>query len=463
MKKLMLIVFCCVFFCSNLVHAETGQEGLLITELQTATTTSSNQEFIEIYNSTEDSIDLSNYILEYFSVSATSTTATWSVDLVGALPTDGYYLLARASYLTEKRDQEFTSALADSGGYVRIVQKSSGIVADGLGWGGSLRFEGQAISAPAKSKSLARFIGQTQYIDTDNNQSDFNALDTPNPRELNYSYVPEEETPPQIPTEQLPENTDNQEEAPPTEESAPVTPPAVQLLEPYITELLPNPASPLTDADDEYVELYNPNDVPLDLSGYKIQTGNTYSYSYIINGVTIPAKSYIAFYSKDSGLTLSNTSSKARLQDKEGQTVSETDPYSDAKEGEVWQFYAGAWQWSISGSPGGSNIQALPTALSTLKAVSAKKPKATTTKTTKAKQASAKTAKATTPKKSAKKEEKGPTDNFQEIEAPQTVHPLMLGGAGLLALSYGIYEYRFEISNLFRQLRINGIFGGGAS
>lgn len=459
----MLIVFCSVFFCSNLAHADTGQNELLLTELQTATTTSSNQEFIEVYNSAENSVDLSNYVLEYFSASSTSATATWSVELTGNLGADSYYLLARTSYLTDKRDQEFTSALADSGGYVRIVQKNSGLVVDGLGWGGSTRFEGQASSAPAKSKSLARSIGQTDYIDTDNNHSDFSTLDTPNPRLVNYIYVPEEELPPEVPIEESPESTDNPEEQAPVEEVPVVLPPVVQLLEPYITELLPNPASPLTDADDEYVELYNPNDVAFDLSGYKIQTGNTYSYSYAISGISIPAKSYVAFYSKDSGLTLSNTSSKARLQDKEGQTVSETDPYSDAKEGEVWQFYAGAWQWSISGSPGANNIQTLPTALSTLKAVSAKKPKTTTAKTTKAKQASAKTAKATAQKKSTKKDEKGPTNNFQETEAPQTVHPLMLAMTGLLALSYGIYEYRFEISNLFRQFRINGIFGGGPS
>ncbi len=459
----MLIVFCSVFFCSNLAHAETAQKGLLITELQTATTTSSNQEFIEIYNYTENSVDLSNYALEYFSASSTSITPTWSVDLIGALATDSYYLLARKDYLTDKRDQEFTSALADSGGYIRILQKNSGLVVDGLGWGGATRFEGQATSAPAKSKSLARSMQQTEYIDTDNNHSDFSILDDPNPKVVNYVYVPEEELPPDVPIEETPDSPDNPEEQAPAEEVPTVVPPVVQLLEPYITELLPNPASPLTDADDEYVELYNPNDIPFNLSGYKIQTGNSYSYSYVISDMIIPAKSHVVFYSKNSGLTLSNTSSKARLQDKEGQTVSETDPYSEAKEGEVWQFYAGIWQWSISGSPGANNIQTLPTALSTLKAVSAKKPKTTTTKTTKAKQASAKTAKATAPKKSTKKDEKGPTNNFQETEAPQTVHPLMLGSAGLLALSYGIYEYRFEISNLFRQLRINGIFGGGPS
>lgn len=463
MKKLMLIVFCSVFVCSSSAFAEVLPSKILITELQTGTTTSSNQEFIELYNPTETSVNLADYKLEYFTAGSTSTTASWSIDLGGDLPANDYYLLARKDYLSDIKDIEFTSALADTGGYVRIVQKSTDIVSDGLGWGGSTRFEGRPVSAPAKSKSLARSMNENEYIDTDNNLSDFNILDTPSPLTVNYVFVPESETvsePTPDPVPESPEPDTVPDPAPIPEPSS--TPPVTEHLEPYITELLPNPASPLTDADDEYVEIYNPNETAFDLSGYKIQAGNTYSYSYVINGVTIPAKSYIAFYSKDNGLTLSNTSSKVRLLDPSGQTVSETDPYSDAEEGSVWQLYAGVWQWSITGSPGIVNVQTLPTTLSTVKAVSAKKPKATKTapaKTSKAKLASAKAA---TAKKTAKKDEKGPTNNFQEEDNPQAMHPLMLGTAGLLALSYGVYEYRFELSNYLRRLRGNKIFGGGA-
>ncbi|MEK9196355.1 MAG: lamin tail domain-containing protein [Patescibacteria group bacterium] len=416
MKKLMLIVFCSVFLCSNFAFAEVLPTKLLITELQTGTTTSSNQEFIEIYNSSLATINLTDYKLEYFTASSSSTTASWAVDLSGELPANDYFLLARKDYLPDTKDIEFTSALADTGGYVRIVQKSTSGVIDGLGWGGSTRFEGHSAPAPAKNESLARIMNQDLYIDTDNNLSDFNMLESPNPAMLNYVFVPEPDTPPPNEAETT-ESEVTETETLPEVISDPEPVPAVptsELLEPYITELLPNPASPLTDADDEYVEIYNPNETPFDLSGYKIQAGNTYSYSYVINGVTIPAKSYIAFYSKDNGLTLSNTSSKARLLDPSGQTVSETDPYSDAEEGSVWQLYAGVWQWSTTGSPGVLNVQTLPTVLSTISAVSAKKPKTTKAaapKATKAKLASAKT---TAAKKTAKKDEKGPTNNFHE-------------------------------------------------
>ena len=44
---------------------------------------------------------------------------------------------------------------------------------------------------------------------------------------------------------------------------------------PIINEILPDPASPLTDADDEFIELYNPNDTTFDLSDFKLAFGST--------------------------------------------------------------------------------------------------------------------------------------------------------------------------------------------
>lgn len=466
----MLIAFCLLFFVPNLAQAENLPPQILITELQTATTTSSDQEFVEIYNDSDAAVNLADYNLEYFSATSTKTTPTWFVNLDGTLEPDSYYFVARQGYLADTKNLEFTSALADTGGYVRISQVSTGDIIDALGWGGSTRFEGHVAPAPAKSKSLVRSMQKDLYIDSDENLSDFSVLDTPNPATVNYVYVPEPEilSPPD-PTPVLDVGTDPAPDPTPDPALAPAEiPPVVtpEYLEPYITELLPNPAPPQTDADDEYIELYNPNDIAIDLSGYKIQSGNTYSYSYVISDLVISAKSYVVIYSKDSGLTLSNTSSKAHLINKSGQVVSETDQYSDVPEGQSWQFYIGVWQWSITGSPGASNVQTFPTSLSTIKAASPAKPKSTKTakaaaaKTTKAKLASAKT---TTPKKTTKKTETGPSNNFQEPTLPRTIHPLMLGGAGLLALSYGAYEYRFELSNFLRQLRGNRIFGGGAS
>ena len=49
----------------------------------------------------------------------------------------------------------------------------------------------------------------------------------------------------------------------------------IGLSAPQISELLPNPAGTGNDATDEFIELYNPNDQPFDLSGFVLQTGLT--------------------------------------------------------------------------------------------------------------------------------------------------------------------------------------------
>lgn len=92
-----------------------------------------------------------------------------------------------------------------------------------------------------------------------------------------------------------------------------------------ITELLPDPASPLTDANDEFVELYNNSPVAATLVGYTLQTGANYTYSYKFTDTdVVPAYGYAAFYSSATKLALSNTNGGARLLNASQQVVFES-------------------------------------------------------------------------------------------------------------------------------------------
>jgi hypothetical protein len=71
-----------------------------------------------------------------------------------------------------------------------------------------------------------------------------------------------------------------------------------ELSDPAITEILPNPASPQTDAADEYIELYNPNTSSLDLKGYMLETGTATLHDFTFTDSTLlSGQSYTAFYS----------------------------------------------------------------------------------------------------------------------------------------------------------------------
>ncbi|HSW98847.1 MAG TPA: lamin tail domain-containing protein, partial [Candidatus Saccharimonadales bacterium] len=129
------------------------------------------------------------------------------------------------------------------------------------------------------------------------------------------------------------------------------------LLPPQITELLPNPAPPQSDSTDEFIELYNPNASALDVGGYSLAVGTTTVHTYVFPAWTVLAPgSYRAFFSADTGLSLSNSGGQARLADAAGVAVSQSDIYGTAKEGQAWILDAGSWQWTDAPTPSAPNV-----------------------------------------------------------------------------------------------------------
>src|SRR5262249_40824305 len=152
---------------------------------------------------------------------------------------------------------------SSTGGHVRLFkpvdESGSDQVIDLVGWGNADSAEGAAsVMAPANSQSLKRrFSEDGVIIDTDNNAADFVVSNQPNPQS----------TPP-VQNDQV----DNQPSDPPSD--PPATPPPVYL--PInITEMLPDPVAPATDANDEFIELFNPNSTAVDLAGYVLKTGSS--------------------------------------------------------------------------------------------------------------------------------------------------------------------------------------------
>lgn len=218
----------------------------------------------------------------------------------------------------------------------------------------------------------------------------------------------------------------------------------IGLAPPLITELLPNPLGTGTDATDEYIELYNSNDAVFALAGFTLQTGLSTTHSWVIPaGVTIPPKSFKAFYASESGLSMSNTSGKAALLDTKGTVVAQSDPYDSAPDGQAWALANGAWYWTTKPTPGATNDIAKPI----VKPATAAK-KLTVKKTTK-KSAAVKTASA---KKKATAAAQS-TVSSQNVAAKSSLHPLVLAVVAVAAIGYGIYEYRYDLANAFHKFK----------
>lgn len=213
-----------------------------------------------------------------------------------------------------------------------------------------------------------------------------------------------------------------------------------------ITELLPNPAAPQTDEQDEYVELFNYGDKPVSLAGMKIQTGDTFSHSYALPQTMLNPGEYYTVTSGKTSITLSNASGRARLMSEAGDIISITDGYVNAQPGAVWALVNETWQWSGIATPGGTNLMA-PVAVAAAKSQKSSVAKPKTTKAKAAKTAAAKTKKAT---KTTQKPTAAPTKSASTA-AP--IHIAVLVGVAALALLYAGYEYKSDIANRIYQFR----------
>ena len=122
-----------------------------------------------------------------------------------------------------------------------------------------------------------------------------------------------------------------------------------------ITEVFPN--APGSDTGKEFIELYNPNDFPVDLSDYRLYVGPQYENEYLFPlGTIIEPLSYKSFSNSDIPFSLLNTSSKIALSLSDGTSISEVPAYQDPKEGQSWILIDGTWQYSTTPTPGSANV-----------------------------------------------------------------------------------------------------------
>lgn len=205
---------------------------------------------------------------------------------------------------------------------------------------------------------------------------------------------------------------------------------------PIINEVLPNPASPQTDADDEFIELYNPNDSSFDLTDFRLAFGSTNPKKYTFpEGTVLQPKEFRAFTSGDTSISLSNTQAQVWLLDPNEQVVGQADPYKNAKDGQAWALDAGKWVWSLQPTPGAMNAIALPvTDAAKGKTAAAVLGISGTTGTTNAGEPSSGSAAA-------------------ELDDAAPLHPLVLAVVGAAAVGYMLYEYRGDMSNRIFQFR----------
>ncbi len=224
-----------------------------------------------------------------------------------------------------------------------------------------------------------------------------------------------------------------------------------------ISELYIDPVSPKTDDVNEFFELYNPNDEPVDAAGYIVKSGANLGNTAVLAHHIIGSHEYLAIYSQETHLPLSNSGSNIQLIDPAGRIMGASVSYGVAKPGQSWMLGPdNTWQWSTTPTPSAANILTIPA----VEVKSATIPKTTTHGNTKIpKIAKPKVAKPkiATPKKAVGTKAKVAKTSSSSTPVAAALHQnsghtLILALLGL-TICYVIYEFRYDIRHTYHRLR----------
>ena len=413
---------------------------VVISEVQTGSAASASQEFVELYNPTPAAIALDGWRVEYRPATPTSSwTNRTSAGLVGTIPSGGFYLVAPTTYLPNA-DANLTAGMAAGGGSIRLVD-GAGNTIDLLGWGTSVESEGSPASAAAAGQSLERLPGQFNTnggngIDSDNNSADFILRDTPEPQSTT--------SPVESPTTTFDSSGGDGNTGTGTGDQSDPGQSAATYPQVVINELLIDPASPQTDAKDEFIELYNPTAQMADLKGYVLKTGSNFHDSYALPDTIIMPNGYAVLYSSQTKLALTNTGGAVQLFDPAGNLIDQTDEYEQAVTGDSFSRFDSGWAWTTRLTPGAANVLESPEAAAAAKAATAKAKKAAVTKAK-----AIKTTKVKSPKAA--------KSTSQPLVADTSTGGLsgrwLLIGLVTLTIGYAIYEFRYDLQNYYLLVR----------
>ncbi|PIW36649.1 MAG: hypothetical protein COW24_04305 [Candidatus Kerfeldbacteria bacterium CG15_BIG_FIL_POST_REV_8_21_14_020_45_12] len=118
----------------------------------------------------------------------------------------------------------------------------------------------------------------------------------------------------------------------------------------FINELLPDPEG--LDTTDEWIELVNEGSGSLNLAGWQLTDTNTY---YTFENTTLVANEILTVEIGDSKINLNNTGDTVYLIDPYGSIVHGT-TYESAESGWAWARSNSDWQWTFEPTPGQVNI-----------------------------------------------------------------------------------------------------------
>lgn len=170
---------------SPLQFVRAAATHLVISQVQIHGISLAGDEFVELYNPTGSSVDMTGWKLKKKTSGGTESNLVAS--LSGALPSHKYFLITSPTYTgsaTSDMGYSATSSAIASDNTVLLYNSTDTGAVDKVGMGTAADFENTAIGNPADGGSVERKLDDTSGhgTDTDNNSLDFSLLNVSTPR-----------------------------------------------------------------------------------------------------------------------------------------------------------------------------------------------------------------------------------------------------------------------------------------
>jgi len=277
------------------------------------TETSANDEWIELYNNSDNDIDLEGWLLK-------ADDEKPLINLTGSIKAKDFYLLERTGDEAVPgipADLIYTGALENSGETLQLYDNSENLI-DSVNCSDEWSAGDNATKQTMERKGLQEW------------QTSQSPGGTPKAKNSAIMAVDS----PQSAAEDNPQQT---------------YPSGI-----IINEVLPSPEGP--DAENEWIELYNQNSFAVDLAGWEITDtiGATKSYTFPENTIIQP-KDYLVLLRPVSKIVLNNTADGLKLSQPDKNTLDSL-TYEKAPQGESFNKTGQGWAWSNAPSPGEENI-----------------------------------------------------------------------------------------------------------
>lgn len=120
-----------------------------------------------------------------------------------------------------------------------------------------------------------------------------------------------------------------------------------------INEIFPNPEGK---DDGEFIELYNLSDKEIELEGYILKDSSKNGKYAFLPGSVIAPKSYLVIYKEKLKFALNNSDEVIYLFDPDEKEIDRINCAKSAKEGVSYNFDGKNWRWSKKLTPGKENI-----------------------------------------------------------------------------------------------------------